>query len=72
MMIELKINNEKIKKCKVNGYGAELMAELIIGVSALLYCTGGKQKKSYEFWRKILTEEILSYEKVKELLEDEG
>lgn len=64
--------DEKIKKCEAEGYGAELIAELLIGVSVLLYGIGGEQKGGYEFWRKILTEEILPYEKVKERLEDEG
>ena len=52
--------------------GAELIAELLIGVSVLLYGIGGEQKGGYEFWRKRLTEEILPYEKVKELFTNEG
>ena len=70
-MIELKIKDEKIKKCEAEGYGSELIAELCVGVSVLLYSMGGNREKGYEFWRKILTERILPYEKVKELLEDE-
>lgn len=66
-MIELKIDDEEIKKCEAEGYGAELIAEMLLGVSALLYGISGEQEKGYEFWRKILTERILPYEKVKEL-----
>ena len=71
-MIELKIDNEEIKKCEAEGYGAELIAEMLLGVSALLYGMGDEQKRGYEFWQKRLTEGILPYEKVKELFEDEG
>jgi hypothetical protein len=71
-MIELRIDDEKIEKYKVEGYGSELIAELCIGVSVLLYGMGGNREKGYEFWRKILTKRILTYEKVKELFEDEG
>ena len=71
-MIELRIDDEKIEKCEVEGYGLELIAELLIGISALLYGIGGEQEEGYEFWRKILTEEILPYEKIKEQIEDEG
>ena len=60
-MIELKIKDEKIKKCEAEGYGLELIAELCIGVSVLLYSMGGNREKGYEFWRKILTERILPY-----------
>ena len=71
-MIELKSDNGKIKKYKVDGYGGELIEELIIGASALLYGISGEQEKGYEFWRKRLTEGILPYEKVKELFTNEG
>ena len=71
-MIELKVKDGKIEKYKVEGYESELIAELCIGVSVLLHSIGGEREKGYEFGRKILTERILPYEKVKELFEDEG
>lgn len=71
-MIELKIDNDRIKKCEIDGYGFELMSELLIGVSALLYGMGDEQEKGYEFWRKIFVKGILPYKKVKELFTNEG
>ena len=70
-MIELKIDNDRIEKCKIDGYISATLAELFIGASVLLYGISGEQEKGYEFWRKILTERILPYEKVKELCGDE-
>ena len=71
-MIELKIDDDKIAKCKIDGYRSATLAELFIGASVLLYIIGGRQRIVYESWTKIFAEGILPYEKVKELLEDEG
>ena len=71
-MIELKIDNDRIEKCKIDGYISATLAELFIGASVLLYIIGGRRRIVYESWTKIFAEGILPYEKVKELSEDEG
>lgn len=71
-MIELKIDNDRIEKCKIDGHISATLAELFIGASVLLYMIGGRRRIVYESWTKIFAEGILPYEKVKELFTNEG
>lgn len=64
-MIELKIDNDRIKKCEAEGYGTELIAEMLLGVSALLYGMGDEQKRGYEFWQKKINRGNLTIRKSK-------